>query len=69
MILYYIVLPCYIKWVMNMQNIKQKATVIPNNFVCKPVLETKNKKNAINEQFYNLKKTTLPSNLKCIIKK
>ena len=29
---------------MKMQNIRQQVTVVPNNCVYKPVLETKNKK-------------------------
>ena len=54
---------------MKMQNIRQQVTVVPNNCVCKPVLETKIKKNTINEEFYILKKTTLLSSFKCTIKK
>lgn len=41
---------------MKMQNISQRVAVISNNCVCKPVLETKNKKNTINEELYILKK-------------
>ena len=45
---------------MKMQNIKQETTVIPNNFVCKPVLETKiNKMQLINISIYWKKDVTL----------
>ena len=55
---------------MKMQNIRQRVTAIPNNCVCEPVLETKNKKIQLmnNKEFYILKKTTLLSNFKCTIK-
>ena len=54
---------------MKMQNIGQRVTVIPNNCVCKPVLETTKIQLMNNKEFYILNKTTLLSNFKCTIKK